>query len=288
MTSPLDRPGKPVESGYVPVNGLEMYYEVYGQGGGQPLVLLHGNLSTIGTSFGKVIPILAATRRVIAVEQQGHGHTADIDRPFSLGQWAEDTIALLQQLKIEQADFFGYSSGGAVALEVALRRPDLAHKLVFAGGTSYKRDGLYPELQFSGEPPSPDYLDGSIFHQEYVKVAPRPEDWHRLVKKIAELDGTIEGWPSETIAALKPPALIVIGDSDIVRPEHVMEMFRLLGGGVPGDLVGLPRSQLAMLPGTTHVMIPDRAEWLGSMVLAFLDAPLPETSPGEASARVSV
>jgi pimeloyl-ACP methyl ester carboxylesterase len=284
MTSPQN-PGMPVESGYVPVNGLEMYYEIHGQGSGQPLVLLHGNLSTIGTSFGKAIPMLAATRRVIAVEQQGHGHTADIDRPFSTGQWAEDTIALLHRLKIEQADFFGYSSGGAVALEVALRRPDLVRKLVFAGGTSYKRDGLYPELQFTGEPPSPDYLDGSVFHQAYVKVAPRPEDWHRLVKKIAEMDAAIDEWPSETIAALKPPILLVIGDSDIVRPEHTMEMFRLLGGGVPGDLVGLPRSQLAVLPGTTHVMVPERAEWLGSMVLAFLDAPTPEPGQGATSAE---
>src|SRR5689334_25087179 len=114
MTSPQDSAGKPAESGYAPVNGLEMYYEVYGTGDGLPLVLLHGNLSTIGTSFGKVIPMLAATRRVIAVEQQGHGHTADIDRPFSTGQWAEDTLALLGQLGIKQADFFGYSSGGAV------------------------------------------------------------------------------------------------------------------------------------------------------------------------------
>src|SRR5437588_9994476 len=115
------QPGTPVESGYVPVNGLKMYYEIHGRG--QPLVLLHGNLSTIGTSFGKVLPKLASTRRIIAVEQQGHGHTPDIDRPFSLEQWAQDTSALLRHLGIEQADFFGYSSGAAVTLETALRSP---------------------------------------------------------------------------------------------------------------------------------------------------------------------
>jgi len=125
-------PGMPIESGYVPVNGLEMYYEIYGTG--QPLVLLHGNLSTIGTSFGKVLPKLASTRRIIAVEKQGHGHTADIDRPLSIEQWAQDTTALLRHLKIEQADFFGYSSGGAIALEIALRSPALVRKLVWAGG----------------------------------------------------------------------------------------------------------------------------------------------------------
>lgn len=265
----------PTESGYAPVNGLEMYYEIYGSNSSEPpLVLLHGNLSTIASSFGKVIPKLAETRRIIAVEQQGHGHTADIDRPFSVGQWAEDTMALLRHLGIGQVDLFGYSSGGGVALEIARRAPEMARKLVFAGGTSYSRDGFYSEMTAGSENMKPEDLDGSLFQQAYASVAPHPENWHRLVAKVAAMDQATDGWPSESIAALKPPALLIIGDSDIVRPEHVVEMFRLLGGGVPGDIVGLPRSQLAILPGTTHVMIPDRAEWLASMVLAFLDAPL--------------
>ncbi len=265
----------PVESGYVPVNGLEMYYEIHGSG--LPLVLLHGNLSTIGTSFGKVLPLLASTRRIIAVEQQGHGHTVDIDRPFSIEQWAEDTTALLRHLKIEQADFFGYSSGGAVALEIALRSPVLVRKLIMAGGTSYRRDGFYPELLAAGKVMKPEDLDGSPFQQEYANIAPQPEHWHRLVAKIADLDRTIGDRSHETIQSVKAPALLIIGDSDIVRPEHVVEMFRLLGGGVVGDLVGLPHSQLAVLPGTTHVTLVDRAEWLASMITAFLDAPMPET-----------
>ncbi|MGH2514946.1 MAG: alpha/beta fold hydrolase [Ktedonobacterales bacterium] len=260
MTTP-DHAGMPVESGYAPVHGLRMYYELHGGGPSSvPLVLLHGNLSTIGTSFGKVLPKLSATRRIIAVEQQGHGHTADIDRPFSVGQWAEDTTALLHHLKIEQADFFGYSAGGAVALEIALRSPALVRKLVWAGGTSYRRDGLYPELLASGAAMKPEDLDGTPFQQEYASVAPHPEHWHRLVVKVAGFDRTIEDWTREDIASVKPPTLLMIGDSDIVRPEHVVEMFRLLGGGVVGDLVGLPRSQLAVLPGTTHVTLVDRAE----------------------------
>jgi pimeloyl-ACP methyl ester carboxylesterase len=268
--------GTLVESGYVPVNGLKMYYEIYGSG--RPLVLLHGNLSTIGTSFGKVLPRLASTRRMIAVEQQGHGHTADIDRPFSLDQWAQDTTALLHHLGIEQADFFGYSSGGAVALEIALSSPALVRKLVWAGGTSYRRDGHYPELLAAGAAMKPEDLDGSPFQQAYASVAPHPENWHRLVEKIAALDRTIEDWSREAIQSIKAPALLIIGDSDIVRPEHTVEMFRLFGGGVVGDLVGLPRSQLAVLPGTTHVTLADRAEWLASMITAFLDAPMPETT----------
>ena len=268
MTTRHD-PDTLTESGYVPVNGLEMYYEIHGSG--RPLVLLHGNLSTIGTSFGKVLPQLAETRRIIAVEQQGHGHTADIDRPFSIGQWARDTTALLHHLGIEQADFFGYSSGGAVALEIALDSPALVRKLIWAGGTSYRRDGIYPELLQGSEAMKLEDLDGSPFQLAYTNIAPRPQDWHRLVTKIADLDRATDGWSREAIQSVKAPALLIIGDSDIVRPEHVVEMFRLLGGGVIGDLVGLPRSRLAILPGTTHVMIADRAGWLTSMITEFLD-----------------
>src|SRR5260370_879927 len=196
-----NHPGTPVESGYVPVNGLAMYYEIHGSG--QPLVLLHGNLSTIGTSFGKVLPRLSSTRRMIAVEQQGHGHTADLDRPFSLEQWAEDTTALLHHLGIGQADFFGYSSGGAIALEIALRSPALVRKLVFAGGTSYRRDGFYPELLAAGKAMKPADLDGSPFQQEYASIAPHPEHWHRLVAKITDLHRTIEGWSRESLHSVQ-------------------------------------------------------------------------------------
>src|SRR5947199_709267 len=269
-----NHPSTLVESGYVPVNGLEMYYEIHGSG--QPLVLLHGNLSTIGTSFVKVLPMLASTRRIIAVEQQGHGHTADIDRPLSIEQWAQDTAALLRHLGIEQADFFGYSSGGAVALELALSTPTLVRKLVWAGGTSYSRDGLDPDLLAAGDAMKPEDLDGSPFQQEYASIAPHPEHWHRLVAKVADLDRSTLGWSREAIQSVKAPTLLIIGDSDIVRPEHVVEMFRLLGG-VLGDLVGLPPSQLAVLPGTTHVSLTDRAEWLASMITELLDTPMPET-----------
>jgi pimeloyl-ACP methyl ester carboxylesterase len=124
----------------------------------------------------------------------------------------------------------------------------------------------------------PEDLDGSPFQQEYARIAPHPEHWHQLVAKITDLDRTIGDRSHEAIASVKAPTLLIIGDSDIVRPEHVVEMFRLLGGGVVGDLVGLPRSQLAVLPGTTHVTLADRAEWLASMITAFLDAPIPETT----------
>src|SRR2546423_14126765 len=217
-----NHPATPVESGYVPVNGLEMYYEIHGNGRPQvpqvTLVLLHGNLSTIGTSFGKVLPKLSSTRRIIAIEQQGHGHTADIDRPFSLEQWAEDTTALLRHLGIEQADFFGYSSGGAVTLEIALRSPTLVRKLVWAGGTSYRRDGFYPELLAGGEAMKPEDLDGSPFQQAYASIAPHPEQWHRLGAQIAALDRTVWDPSPQTHAPGQTPTPLLIRDPRLLRP----------------------------------------------------------------------
>jgi pimeloyl-ACP methyl ester carboxylesterase len=259
-------------NGYATVNGLEMYYEVHGSG--RPLVLLHGNLSTIEVDFGRVLPALAETRRVIAVEQQAHGHTADIDRPLSIRQWADDTAALLRQLGVEQADFFGFSSGAAVALDLAIRHPERVGKLVLASVTS-TLDGLHPGLLDGIQSLQPEDLAGSPFQEAYAQVAPRPDDWPTLIAKVKELDRDLPDWPPETIRSLAAPVLLVIGDSDIVRPEHAVELFRLLGGGVAGDLAGLPRSQLAVLPGTTHITLMHRADWLASMVAEFLDAPAP-------------
>lgn len=262
-------------TGYAPVNGLNMYYEIHGSGG-VPLVLLHGAFSTIETDFGRVLPAFAQTRQVIAVEQQAHGHTADIDRPLSYEQMADDTAALLIHLGIDQADFFGYSFGGGVGFQLATRNPELVRKLVMGGGTAYSFDGCYPELlEGLGKMPA-EMLHGTPWHQAYLRVAPNPDDFATLVAKKNELDRTYTGWSPEQIRAITQPVLLMIGDSDIVRPEHTAEFFRLLGGGVPGDLAGLPKSRLAILPGTTHVTFVERADWLVSMITEFLDAPVPE------------
>jgi pimeloyl-ACP methyl ester carboxylesterase len=258
---------------YASVNGLNMYYEIHGSG--QPLVLLHGAFSAIGTSFGNVLPSLAKTRQVIAFEMQAHGHTADIDRPLSTEQMADDTAAALQQLGIEEADFFGYSMGGGVALQVAIRHPEMVRKLVLASVT-YNSSGLHPGLMEGLENMRPEDMAGSPWHEEYMRIAPRPEDFATLFAKKTQMDREIRDLPAELIKAIKAPTLLIIGDSDIVCPEHAVEMFRLLGGGVMGDLAGLPNSRLAILPGTTHVTLVERAEWLLSMIGAFLDAPMPE------------
>jgi pimeloyl-ACP methyl ester carboxylesterase len=258
---------------YINVNGLKMYYELHGEG--QPLVLLHGAFSAIGTSFGKLLPELAKTRQVVAFELQGHGHTADIDRPLSYEQMADDTAAALQQLGLEKADFFGYSMGAAVVLQVAIRHPEVVRKLVFAS-VSYKLDGLHPGLMEGLLEMKPEMMFGSPWHEEYTRIAPRPEDFVTLFTKVMQMDRELKDIPDETIAAIQAPALFIIGDSDIVRPEHAVEIFRLFGGGIMGDTpAGPPDSQLAVLPGTTHVTLVSRADWLNSMIGEFLDAPMP-------------
>src|SRR5918998_6478877 len=263
----------PEGGNYASVNGLDMYYEVHGAG--QPLVLLHGAFSAIGTSFGKVLPELAKTRQVIAFEMQAHGRTADIDRPLSMEQMADDTAAALQYLGIERADFFGYSTGAGIALQVAIRHPEIVRKLVLASVT-YNLSGVHPGLMEGLAEMKPEMMFGSPWHEEYMRIAPRPEDFATLFAKKTQMDREARDLPAETIEAIEAPTLLIIGDSDIVRPEHAVEMFRLLGGGVMGDLAGLPNSQLAILPGTTHVTLVERADWLVSMIDEFLDKPMPQ------------
>ncbi len=258
---------------YANVNGLSMYYEIHGTG--QPLVLLHGAFSAIGTSFGKLLPRLSENRQVIAFELQGHGRTADIDRPMTLEQMADDVAAALKQMGIARADVFGYSMGAGVALHFAMRHPEQLRKLVLASVT-YNVSGLHPGLMEGLGEMKPEMMFGSPWHKEYTRIAPHPEDFARLFAKKTQMDRQMKDIPAETIRAIKAPTLLVIGDSDIVRPEHAVEMFRLLGGGVMGDTpAGLPNSRLAVLPGTSHVTLVDRVDWLASMVGEFLDAPMP-------------
>jgi pimeloyl-ACP methyl ester carboxylesterase len=257
---------------YASVNGLNMYYEVHGAG--EPLVLLHGSFLTIDLNFGQMILLLAKDRRVIAVEQQAHGHTEDIDRPLSYEQMADDTARLLRQLNLESADILGYSMGGTIAIELAIRHPQLVRKLVVISAP-YDRGGWYPEVYATIEQITPEVFAGSGLPEAYKEVAPKPEGWATLVEKVKKVDTAFVGRTSQEFRSITAPALIIIGDSDGVPPAKAVEMFTLLGGGVFGDIAGLPNSQLAVIPGATHVGVMQKVDFWLPMVIAFLAAPMP-------------
>jgi pimeloyl-ACP methyl ester carboxylesterase len=266
-------PGTDVQPGYAPVNGLSMYYEIHGDG--RPLILLHGAYMTIDM-MGPLLPGLARHRQVVAVEQQGHGRTADIDRPLTYEQMADDTAALARHLDIEAADVVGYSMGGGIALQLALRHPELVRKVVLAS-TSFSLDGMHAQALDMFPTITPEMFAGSPIEAEYLRVAPNPGDFPALVEKLTQLDSTPFEWSRDAIRAIASPTLIVLGDSDGIRLEHAIELFGLRGGGVMGDLAGMPESQLAVLPGTSHFVPPgsgllDRADWLLAMIPPFLDA----------------
>jgi pimeloyl-ACP methyl ester carboxylesterase len=265
------------QTGYASVGDLNMYYEIHGSG--RPLILLHGAYMTIDM-MGPILPGLARTWQVIAVEQQGHGRTADIDRPLTYEQMADDTAALARQLDIEDADVVGYSMGGGIALQLAIRNPILVRKLVVASA-SFTSDGMQAAMLEMLPSITPELFAGSPVEQEYLRTAPNPGDFPKLVEKLTQLHTTPFAWAEQDIRAIAAPTLIVLGDSDSIRPEHAVELFRLRGGGVMGDVAGLPESQLAVLPGTAHRLPPgfgllDRAEWLLAMISPFLAAPGPK------------
>jgi pimeloyl-ACP methyl ester carboxylesterase len=250
-----------------------MYYEVHGAG--PPLALLHGAYMSIESAFGRLIPALAATREVVAVELQGHGRTTDADRPITYEGMADDVAALMQALGLARADVFGYSMGGATALQLAVRHPKRVRKLVVASA-SYRSDGTYPELWDMIETITPEAFAGSPREAEYRRLAPDPGAFPVLVEKLKALQLQPFAWPAEAIRAIEAPTFLLIGDADIVRPEHAVELFRLRGGGVMGDLDGLPAARLAVLPGTTHLGVMAQPDLLLALIPPFLDAPMPE------------
>lgn len=264
---------------YALVNGLTMYYELHGTG--QPLVLLPGGFATIDLSFGQLLPTLSQSRQAIAVELQGHGHTADIDRPLHYELLADDIAALLTHLSLRQADLFGFSLGGGVALQTAIRHPEVVRKLVVASAPG-KSAGWSSEERAGMAMISAEAMNGSLFHEAFLRSAPQPEQWPQVVAKMHHLLSEQDYDWSQAIAAIPAPTLIVVGDTDGVRADHAVELLGLLraGNGNGGDEIGgVPRAQLAVLPGTTHPMVMDRVEWLTSMLTAFLDAPMPTPNP---------
>ncbi len=263
----------PIKTGYAPVNGLNLYYEIHGTGA--PLILLHGGVGGIGM-FGPNLPALSTQRQVIAVELQGHGRTADIDRPLSYEAMADDIGALITHLGIEPSDVMGCSLGGGVALQTAIRHPELVHKLVVVS-QPFRRDGWYPEVLVGMAqmgPAAAESMKQSPLSQLYPNV-----DWARLFTKLADLLKKDYDW-SRPVAEIRAPTMLVFADADAVRPAHVVEFFCLLGGGQKDaglEGLGRPTAQLAILPGLTHYNIGSSPS-LGPAVIPYLDAPMPQAS----------
>lgn len=256
--------------GYAPVNGLKMYYEIYGKGA--PLVLIHGGGSTIQTTFGMVIHPLAAERQVIAVELQGHGHTTDRNLPESFEQDADDVATLLKYLKIENADFFGFSNGGNTTIQIAIRHPGLVRKIVL-GSTFYKRDGFYPEFWESIRNATLNNMPVQL-KEAYKKVAPDTNQLSVMFTKDKTRMVDFTDWNDDDIRSITAPVLIINGDQDVIRPEHAVKMFRLL-----------PHARLSILPGPHGAYIGEVTTGMDnsklplltvSMIAEFLNAPLPD------------
>jgi pimeloyl-ACP methyl ester carboxylesterase len=246
---------------YAEVNGLRMYYEVHGEG--HPVVLLHGGLHSIDLSFGGLLPSLAQDFRIIAIDLQGHGRTEDIDRPPLLEHLAADVLALLDGLGVDRADFFGYSLGGLVSLTLATHYPDRVRRMVLAA-THFRQDGYHDEIvkgdQESGRLPTPEEFES--WHAAYAKVAPDPDHFWAFAERLSGVVHSFRDWTEDELRAITAPALIVVGDNDFVRVDHAEEMRDLL-----------PDSRLAVLPGTRHSEVMERADLVLPMVRAFLRSP---------------
>jgi pimeloyl-ACP methyl ester carboxylesterase len=256
-------------TGYAPVNGLKMYYEIHGSG--PPVVLLHGSFMSIPGNWSAWMPELAKTRQVIAVEMQGHGRTADIARDFSYDNLADDVSALLTHLKIKQADIIGYSMGAGVALNMAVRHPEQVRKVVSISGV-FRDDGWVKEARDAWPKMSAAQLKGTPMETDYQKLSPTPGHFAQLVPRIMAMDIKPYDFGADKLAASKAPIFFIHGDADGVRLDHIAEMFRLKGKEIMGDMRPRGESRLAVLPDTTHVTLMQKGGVIIPMINDFLDA----------------
>ena len=256
-------------TGHAPVNGLEMYYEVHGSG--EPVVLLHGAFMSITNNWTGWIGELSKTRKVIAVEMQGHGRTADIKRDFSYENLADDVAALLDHLKIPSADLIGYSMGGGVAMQCAIRHPEKVHKVVSISAV-FRDDGWVKEARDGLPKITAEAFKGSPIEAEYKKLSPTPNEFPDFVKHVVAMASKPYDIGADKLKATKAPMFFIHGDADGVRLDHIAEMFRLKGGEVHGDMRPRSASRLAILPDTTHVTLMVRMPVIVPMVNDFLDA----------------
>jgi pimeloyl-ACP methyl ester carboxylesterase len=267
----MDMVNKDIKGNYAPVNGLKLYYEK--EGIGEPLILLHGGVGA-SEMFGPVLPALTKNRQVIGVHLQGHGRTADIDRPLGFESMGDDIAGLIKHLGLEKVDLMGYSLGGGAALQTAIRHPEFIRKLVLVS-TPFKRDGFYSEVLANMAQMGPEaakFMSQSPLSQLYPDT-----NWELLFTKLGELLRKDYDWSKE-VATIKSPVMLVYADADAIRTTHAVEFFALLGGGQRDaglDGSNRPMGRLAVLPGMTHYDVLSFPA-LAAMVTAFLDAPLQE------------
>lgn len=264
---------QPPTTGYADVNGLRMYYEVHGTGG-TPLLLLHGGLFDIDQQFGALLPDLATGRQVIAADFQGHGRTNDIDRPLGTADLASDVVGLLAHLGVGKVDVFGFSVGGAVALHLAIKHPELIRRAVISS-VSFHPDGDRGEM--GDLEMSVDMIAGTPMEEQYLAKSPHPDKEHLqvLLNKLGGYDKGAGGWSDDDIRGIAAPTLITYGDCDAVKLEHAVRFLQLRGGDVDGHVHGAPASQLAIFPGTMHFFGLARTPMVLDAVTTFLDAPEP-------------
>lgn len=254
---------------YASVNGINLYYEIHGTG--KPLIMLHGGFGTF-EMFAALSPALALNHQLIGVDLYGHGRTALTDRPLRFESMADDIADLIDHLGLEKADLLGFSLGGAVALQTAIRHPEHIDHLVLIS-TPFKRSGWHPEMQAGMVAFAPEFFMNTPIYDGYLRVAPKPEDFPRLVNNMREALSQEYDW-TEQVSALKIPTLIIAGDADGLPPSHAVAFFNLLGGGLKDagwNGEHLIPSQLAILPGATHYDINFRADLLLPVLSPFLD-----------------
>jgi pimeloyl-ACP methyl ester carboxylesterase len=271
LTGPAFAAAEPVGD-RVEVNGMQMYYEVSGEG--DPLIVLHGAYMNIPT-MGAIIPRLAETHKVYALELQGHGRTTDIDRPITYSNLADDVAAFMDAVGLQKADVFGYSMGAAAALQLAIRYPEKVNKLV-AASAAYDAKGWQPEFTAFIPEMTVEMFVNMPFAEDYRKLAPNPEGFPALVEKLIALEHEPMAWEAD-VRAMKTPVLIITGDADVATLEHSVAMFRLLGGGVMGDMgKPLPASRLAVMPATSHTAVITQPDLLHAFTEPFLQGETPK------------
>ena len=255
---------KSAASGYVSVNGIKVYYEVYGEG--RPIVLLHGAFMTIEMNWGPLMPELSKTRKVIAIELQGHGHTPYSDRKLDFATLASDVEGVLNHLKVDSADVAGYSMGGSVAYQLAIQSPKRVRKLVIISST-YKTGGWLPVVSNGFKNFKPEFFTNTPLNAAYDAVAPDKTKWTKFLEQMIAFAGTPFDMGDANIAKITSPVLLISGDNDGVDKIELMKTYQLLGGGISADLAPMPKSHLAVVPSQGHVSLMMQT----STILGYLD-----------------